>query len=275
MHGETIIDNWTTHYGKWLLQHWTSGGAFRVPLPTTPHPFNHTNSGTSIQQQTTASGVPHIIICDTTTGVPRLTVTTPTTTYPQTGTFGPICQNLQVTNITTTDTSSCSKNPPAPCLVVGRSRPMQQDQYNLLHSMYAHRDIDYLCSIFKLTKPTTKFFCVDCAVGKLTRQPVPLLPTTATKPGEVTHMDLSGKFDVPARGCQQAQYYIVCVDEFTKSNFLGLLAKKSDALRHFKAYVNRMKALNYPLGPGSRAVADNDKADFRSKHSWTTSRKLE
>jgi hypothetical protein len=149
------------------LQHLTPS-----TIPTVEPPFSN-----KLQR-------PHIIICDTTTGVPRLTVTTPTTTYPQTGTFGPICQNLQVTNITTTDTSSCSKNLPAPCLVVGRSRPMQQDQYKLLHSMYAHRDIDYLCSIFKLTKPTTKFFCVDCAVGKLTRQPVPLLPTTATKPGD-------------------------------------------------------------------------------------------
>lgn len=144
--------------------------------------------------------------------------------------------------------------------VTGRARPFQPDQYLLMHRIYGHLDVERLCQQFKLTKPLKTFFCSECAIGKITRQPVTIVPIEAPKPGILVYMDLSHRFTVASRAGGAHQYMNI-VDACSKSNYIGLLVTKPEALEHFKRFHARMTGLGHSI---VTVVADNDKAEFRS-----------
>jgi hypothetical protein len=81
--------------------------------------------------------------------------------------------------------------------------------------------------------------CAACLMGKMTRQNTSKVlaarKRSASKKGEIIHMDSSGKMSVASMGYQ---YWLLFIDDYTGKPFVYLMERKSDSLACFKRFIN-------------------------------------
>ena len=115
------------------------------------------------------------------------------------------------------------------------------------HQALAHVSADTLnCSSSMYTdghlipRKPNNFHCQDCSLSKSTHSRSKNPHTSATKPFELIHSDLSGKFSVQSLG--KAFYYMTFIDDYTRYTWVYILKTKdqaSQAIKDFLAMVKR------------------------------------
>ena len=84
------------------------------------------------------------------------------------------------------------------------------------------------------------FYCDDCALGKMARQPYPRSEKHDIITGQVIHVDLSGKITPTSLG--KSNYFMLAVDKktgFTMSYFLKQKSQAADAVINFIKFIEK------------------------------------
>ena len=92
---------------------------------------------------------------------------------------------------------------------------------------------------FAVDIPTTKPACIACAEGKQSENTFSAFPNCKTTVGELTHIDLRGKYGVTS--VNGHQYYISFIDEWTRYITVEFLQSKSQATETVKRYLSYLK----------------------------------
>jgi hypothetical protein len=92
---------------------------------------------------------------------------------------------------------------------------------------------------FDIDARTPKLDCVACIEGKLTIKPFEKSVTHVQKVGQLTHIDLWGKYDWTS--IHGRQYYILFVDYASRYTTVQFLKAKSQASEHVKAYLTYLQ----------------------------------
>src|SRR6266851_2907309 len=92
---------------------------------------------------------------------------------------------------------------------------------------------------FDVDARTPKPDCVACTEGKLTVKPFDKSAMRAKDVGQLTHIDLWGKYDKTS--LHGRQYYILFVDDASCYTTVEFLKAKSQASDHVKAYLTYLK----------------------------------
>jgi Reverse transcriptase (RNA-dependent DNA polymerase)/gag-polypeptide of LTR copia-type len=83
------------------------------------------------------------------------------------------------------------------------------------------------------------FHCEACALAKSTHSVPTSISPRASRPWEVIHCDLSGRFST--KSLSSSEYYLVMIDEFTRMPAVRFLKKKSDATQQIKDYLTQVQ----------------------------------
>ena len=95
--------------------------------------------------------------------------------------------------------------------------------------------VDGLSVDIEMAKPD----CEICIQAKQSVKPFNGIPDRKTKPGELTHIDLWGKYDIAS--INGHQYYILFVDDATRYVTVHFLKRKDEAVQHVKNYIRALK----------------------------------
>ncbi len=82
--------------------------------------------------------------------------------------------------------------------------------------------------------------CIACTEAKLSETPYGPASKRQTRPGELTHMDLWGKYDVAS--INGNQYYLLMIDDAARYVTVEFLKTKDQAAQKIKNYMTYLKA---------------------------------
>ena len=85
-----------------------------------------------------------------------------------------------------------------------------------------------------------KLDCIPCIEAKLFKAPYDPASGAETKIGELTHVDLWGKYDI--KSIHGNQYYLLLIDDTTRHITIEFLRKKNQATQKVKDYIMYLKA---------------------------------
>ena len=88
---------------------------------------------------------------------------------------------------------------------------------------------------FKPDLKSPKPNCIPCAAAKMSHKPFPATATRTTKLGQLTHIDLWGKY--PVNSIQGHQYYILFVDDYSRHVTVEFLKAKNEAQQRVQEYL--------------------------------------
>ena len=91
---------------------------------------------------------------------------------------------------------------------------------------------------FSVDTRTPKLDCVACTEAKQSVEPFGQHPDRKTEPGNLTHMDLWGKYDTTS--INGNRYYILFVDDSGRYVTTEFLKEKSDAIQKVKDYLSHL-----------------------------------
>jgi hypothetical protein len=92
---------------------------------------------------------------------------------------------------------------------------------------------------FTVDTRTPKTDCVACTEAKQSQKPFSKSTDRTTAPGELTHIDLWGKYDVTS--INGNQYYIVLVDDAARYTTIDFLKKKDEVAQKVIKYLLHLK----------------------------------
>ena len=92
----------------------------------------------------------------------------------------------------------------------------------------------------QINKNSPKLDCVACTEAKLSETPYGPTSGCPTKPGELTHMDLWGKYNVAS--INGNQYYLLMVDDTAQYITVKFLKTKDQAAQKIMDYMTYLKA---------------------------------
>ena len=92
---------------------------------------------------------------------------------------------------------------------------------------------------FTLDTKTRQPDCIACTESKQMVQPFGKNTERKSKSGDLTHIDLWGKYSIPS--INENQYYILFVDDSNKFSTTKFLKQKSEATQHVKGYITYLK----------------------------------
>ena len=92
---------------------------------------------------------------------------------------------------------------------------------------------------FDVNTQTPQPDCIVCTEGKLAVKPFNKSATCTKNVGELTHIDLWGKYDTTS--LHSWQYYILFVDDMLRYMTIEFLKTKSQASEHVKAYLTYLQ----------------------------------
>ena len=81
--------------------------------------------------------------------------------------------------------------------------------------------------------------CEICVQAKQSVKPFDGIPDRKSIPGELTHIDLWGKYDIAS--INGHQYYILFVDDAMRYVTVHFLKRKDEAVQHVKNYIQALK----------------------------------
>jgi hypothetical protein len=102
---------------------------------------------------------------------------------------------------------------------------------------------------------TPKPDCIACTKGKLTIKPFKKSAIYTKAVGQLTHIDLWGKYDKMSLYGQQ--YYILFVDDSSCYTIIKFLKAKSQASDHVKAYLTYLQITDESCMPSVLTAAKN------------------
>jgi hypothetical protein len=88
-------------------------------------------------------------------------------------------------------------------------------------------------------------FCEPCVLGKHARDPFPASGSRATKPGELIHFDIAGKFSEPS--FKDARFMSIFVDDYSGKLFVNHHVKKSELPAAMEEMLNVARAAGHTV----------------------------
>ena len=122
-----------------------------------------------------------------------------------------------------------------------RARLVTYDEW---HQAFGHVSPSYITpSCYEdghlIPSQPSHFDCSTCSLSKSTKTTPPLATTRSTKPFELIHSDLSGKFSTQSLG--KSLYYITFINDLTRYTWIRFLRHKSDAAKAIKDFIKEIK----------------------------------
>ena len=144
----------------------------------------------------------------------------------------------------------CSKTVTCTPQTFQATEPSQS--WEIWHKRYGHigysglqRLLDlHLVDGFTVDTRTPKPDCVACTEAKQTEEPFGKKTDRVTKPGELTHIDVWGKYRLTS--INGNQYYIVFVDDAGRFVTINFMKAKSEAVQRVKDYLTHLKTQEKP-----------------------------
>ena len=132
------------------------------------------------------------------------------------------------------------------------------------HRRYGHVSYDGLRKLYKrglvdgmiIDENSPQPDCVTCIEAKMTVEPYKSLDKRYLTPGELTHIDVWGKYDV--QSINGHQYYLLFVDDATRFITVNFLKKKDEASSRVKQYLTHLKT----QGKHPRAIRTDRGTEF-------------
>ena len=97
---------------------------------------------------------------------------------------------------------------------------------------------------FTVDEDSIKPDCEICTQAKQSVKPFDGVPSRNTKPGELTHIDLWGKYDIAS--INKNQYYILFVNDATRYITVRFLKRKTEAVQQVQNYLENLKTHSKP-----------------------------
>ena len=85
--------------------------------------------------------------------------------------------------------------------------------------------------------------CIACTQAKLTHKPFPSTATRTKGIGNLTHMDLWGKYEI--HSIHGNQYYILLIDDYSRYVTVQFLKSKNQATQHICDYMTHLSVRNF------------------------------
>ena len=92
---------------------------------------------------------------------------------------------------------------------------------------------------FTVDTRTSKPDCIACTEAKQTEEPFNKMSNRVTKPGELTHIDVWGKYSV--KSIHGNQYYTIFVDDAGRFTSVKFMKLKTEAVQQVKNYLTHLK----------------------------------
>lgn len=137
---------------------------------------------------------------------------------------------------------------------------------NIAHKRLGHINMDYVrqvakeqlgLSILPSSKPA---LCEGCMIGKSTKLSVPPKSSSrAPAPGVLLHADVCGDFSTIS--ISRCAYFLIIVDDFSRSTFLFPLVNKSDATSRI---VNTIEYIKTSIGTSVKVLRTDRGGEFSS-----------
>jgi Integrase core domain len=110
--------------------------------------------------------------------------------------------------------------------------------------------------------------CIACIEVKQSERPFRQSSKRKMKPGEMTHMDLWGKYDIAS--INGSLYYLLMIDDASQYMSISFLKSKDQAAQRIKAYLAYITARNKTL----QAIRIDHSTEFTNAdlRSWCTER---
>jgi transposase InsO family protein len=161
------------------------------------------------------------------------------------------------------------QQPPPPEVIAAAAK---FTTYAEFHDAIGHSNIlnpQRLYKDAKLVPPRpSDFHCEACALSKSKQSKPSSLPTRpSTKPFDLIHSDLSGKWDRKSIG--GSQYFVSFIDDYTRFSWVTFIARKSEAptaIKQFVALVENQfqtKIKSFRSDNGGEYIASNLKTFFK------------
>jgi hypothetical protein len=87
---------------------------------------------------------------------------------------------------------------------------------------------------------TDKPDCIACIEAKMSQAPYGLTKEKLSEPGELTHIDLWGKYDVES--IHGNSHYLLLIDDASRYTTVEFLKTKSQAAQRIQEYMTHLKA---------------------------------
>ena len=141
--------------------------------------------------------------------------------------------------------ASCSKKTVSTLQTFQATEPSQS--WETWHKRYRHVGYSFLQKLldlnlmdgFTVDSRTPKPDCVACTEAKQTEEPFNKTTNRVTKPGELTHIDVWGKYRVAS--INGNQYYTIFVDDAARFTTINFMKNKSDAVEKVKNYLTHLR----------------------------------
>ena len=92
---------------------------------------------------------------------------------------------------------------------------------------------------FTVDTRTPKPDCIACTEAKQTEEPFNKSTCRETKPDELTHMDVWGKYHITS--INRNQYYTVFIDDTTRFTTIKFMKSKTEVVQQVKNYLTHLK----------------------------------
>jgi hypothetical protein len=118
--------------------------------------------------------------------------------------------------------------------------------WEMWHWRFGHVSYDGLsklhtCNLtegFVVNEASPKSDCIACIQAKHSEKPFGLHTTRTTRPGELTHMDLWGKYEIAS--INGAYYYLLMIDDASRHATVVFLKSKDQATQRVKDYLTHV-----------------------------------
>ena len=126
-----------------------------------------------------------------------------------------------------------------------RSHKVSEHSVDTCHQRFGHIDQDAIGKLPTMVtgmptiKRTNRDCCESCLLRKMTRAPFKDATVRMTEPLQRVYMDLCGPMKVQSIGSNK--YFLLVTNEHTRFCKIYFMRKKSEALDHFKTYVQSAK----------------------------------
>ncbi|KAI0993000.1 hypothetical protein K3495_g15184, partial [Podosphaera aphanis] len=116
--------------------------------------------------------------------------------------------------------------------------------YHEAHECFGHPGENVMSNLRKqypelIPNKPEGFHCPACILAKSTHKSECSKQRKSTKPFQIIHSDLSGKFSVDSLG--RKRYYITFIDDFSRYAWISFLRNKNDAYQAIRDFVTRIQ----------------------------------
>jgi hypothetical protein len=122
--------------------------------------------------------------------------------------------------------------------------------WEMWHRRFGHVSYDSLSKLhthnltegFTINKASPKPDCIACIQAKHSEKPFGQHTTRETHPGELTHIDLWGKYEIAS--INGAYYYLLMIDDTSRHTTVVFLKSKDQAAQRVKEYLTYITTRN-------------------------------